>query len=83
MVTKKNDKRTNNDLQNITHKTKDRVTQTLLKAGGELMRSGRVSSSCSASGTRVAQSLFFCVMSCRSFLIYLFFFIVFPESSWS
>ena len=29
-------KRTNNDLQNITHKTKDRVTGTSLKTGGEL-----------------------------------------------
>ena len=33
---KKKDKRTNNDLQNITHKTKDRVTRTPLKSGGEL-----------------------------------------------
>ena len=31
---KKKDKRTNNDLQNITHKTKDRVTRTALKTGG-------------------------------------------------
>ena len=30
---KKNDKRMNNDLQNITHKTKDRVTRTQLKTG--------------------------------------------------
>jgi len=30
---KKKEKRTNNDLQNITHKTKDRVTQTTLKTG--------------------------------------------------
>ena len=30
-------KRTNNDLQNISHKTKDRVTQTPLKTGDELM----------------------------------------------
>ena len=30
---KKKDKRTNNDLQNITQKTKDRVTRTLLKTG--------------------------------------------------
>jgi hypothetical protein len=30
-MTKKKDKRTNNDLQNITHKTKDRVTRTTLK----------------------------------------------------
>jgi len=28
---KKKDKRTNNDLQNITHETKDRVTRTPLK----------------------------------------------------
>ena len=32
---KKKNKRINNDLQNITHKTKDRVTQTPLKTGGE------------------------------------------------
>jgi len=30
---KKKDKRTNNDLQNITNKTKDRVTRTPLKPG--------------------------------------------------
>jgi hypothetical protein len=29
------DKRTNNDLQNITHKTKDRLTRTQLKSGCE------------------------------------------------
>jgi hypothetical protein len=34
-----------------TYKTKDRVTRTLVKIGGELMCSGRVSSSCSTSGT--------------------------------
>jgi hypothetical protein len=38
-------KRTNNDLQNITHKTKDRVTRTPLKTGGKLRCSGRVRSS--------------------------------------
>jgi 4-diphosphocytidyl-2C-methyl-D-erythritol kinase len=48
---KKKDKSTNNDLQNITHKTKDRVTRTLLKTEGELRSSGRVSSSSSTSGT--------------------------------
>ena len=32
---KKKYKRTNNDLQN-THKTKDRITRTSLKTGGEL-----------------------------------------------
>ena len=35
-----------------THKTKDRVTQTPLKTGGKLRCSGRLSSSCSTSGTR-------------------------------
>ena len=35
-----------------THKTKDRVTQTPLKTGGELGCSGKVSSSCSNTGTR-------------------------------
>jgi hypothetical protein len=35
-----------------TYKTKDRVTRTPLKPGGELMCSGRVSSSWSTSGTR-------------------------------
>ena len=35
-----------------THKTKDRVTRTPLKTEGELRWSGKVSSSCSTSGTR-------------------------------
>ena len=35
-----------------TYKTKDRVKGTPLKTGGELRCSGRVSSSCSTSGTR-------------------------------
>ena len=39
---KKKCKRTNNDRQNIHHKTKDRVTRTPLKTGGELRCSGRV-----------------------------------------
>jgi hypothetical protein len=44
----KNDKRTNNDLQSITHKTKDLVTRTPLKPGVNSLRcSGRVSSSVS------------------------------------
>jgi len=38
----KKDKRTNNDLQNITHKTKDGVTRTPLKTEGEFRCSGRV-----------------------------------------
>jgi RsiW-degrading membrane proteinase PrsW (M82 family) len=44
---KKKDKRKNNDLQSITHKTKERVTRTPLKTRCELRCSGRVSSSCS------------------------------------
>jgi hypothetical protein len=36
-----------NDQQNNTHKTEDRVTRTPLKTGSELMCSGMVSSSCS------------------------------------
>ena len=37
---------------NHTYKTKDRVTRTQLKSGGELRCSGRVGSSCSTNGTR-------------------------------
>jgi hypothetical protein len=44
-------KRTNNDLQNISQNTKDRVTRSTLKTGGELVCSGRVSCSCPTSGT--------------------------------
>ena len=43
---------TNNDLQNTTQKTKDRATRTPIKTGCEHMCPGRVSSSCSTSGTR-------------------------------
>ena len=45
-------KRTNNDLQNITHKTKERATRTPLKTGDELRWSRWVSNSCSTGGTR-------------------------------
>jgi hypothetical protein len=48
---KKKEKRTNN-IYKHTYKTKDRVTQTPLKTGDELMCSRRVSSFCSTSGTR-------------------------------
>ena len=41
------DTRKNNDLQNITQKTKDRTTGTPLKTGNELLCSGRAGSSCS------------------------------------
>ena len=37
---------------NHTHKTKDRVTRTQLKTGGEFRCSGRVGSFCSISDTR-------------------------------
>ena len=40
MAKQKKDKRTNNDLQNITQKTKDRAPRTPLKTGGELRCSG-------------------------------------------
>jgi len=39
-------------IYNHTYKIKDRLTRTPLKTGGELRWSGRVSSSCSTSGTR-------------------------------
>ena len=52
MVKRKKDKMTKNDLQNSTEKTKDRVTRTPQKIGGELGCSGKVSSSCSTSGAR-------------------------------
>ena len=45
---KKKDKRTKNDLQNITHYTKDRVTRIPLKP----RCSGRMDSSCATSDTR-------------------------------
>jgi hypothetical protein len=85
---KNNYKRPNNDLQNIhIHKTKDRVTRTPLKPGGELRCFGRVGSSCSTgSGTRrvvlmIVRSsvilllpLFMC-MFCRSLFGLLYFFL--------
>ena len=47
----KNNKMINNDLQNITQKTKDRATQISLKTWGRIQVLRRVSSSCSTSGT--------------------------------
>jgi len=49
---KKKYKETNNDLKKHTHNTKDRVTGTPLKIGGELRCSESVSSFCSSSETR-------------------------------
>ena len=45
-------KRTNNDLQNTSLKTKDCATRTPLKTGSEIVWAVTVSSSCSISGTR-------------------------------
>ena len=45
-------KGTNNDIQNITQKTKNQATQTQLNTRSERMCSGSVSSSCSTCGTR-------------------------------
>ena len=44
-----------------TYKTKDRVTRTPLKTGGELRCSGRVGSFCSTSGTRRSITIRFCL----------------------
>jgi hypothetical protein len=52
MVKRKNKKRTNNNLQNITQKTNDHATRNPLKTAYELRSSGRVSSSCSICDTR-------------------------------
>ena len=47
------DKGKNNDLQNIAHKTRDRVSNTNLpKNRGKLMCSGKVRSFCSINGAR-------------------------------
>jgi hypothetical protein len=47
---------TNNNLHNITQKTKDCTTRTTIKTGSELMCTGRVSCSCSTSAiSRFAQ----------------------------
>jgi hypothetical protein len=53
-ICKSKDKRTNNDLQNTTQKSKDQATWTPLRTGDELRCSGRVYSSCSTSDTLVA-----------------------------
>jgi hypothetical protein len=49
-----------------THKTKDRVTRTPLKTGGELGCSGRIDSSCSTSGTRCVIMLQKLGISCQT-----------------
>jgi hypothetical protein len=49
---KKRDKRTNNNLQNTTQKTKDWAAGASIKPRGELRCSGPVNRFCSTSGTR-------------------------------
>ena len=51
------EKRTNNDLQNMTHKTKDRVTRTPLQIGSELRCPGSVSSSWSTWSWQIVDSM--------------------------
>ena len=48
---KKKDKRTNNDLQNIAQKTKDRATRNTTKTRGWTECSGRANSCCSTCDT--------------------------------
>jgi len=70
---KKENKRTNNDLQNTTQKTIDRTTQTTLKIRDDLRYPGTVSSSCSTIGIRrgnISRFLIFCLgalVSCWDF----------------
>jgi len=52
MANRKNDKRRDNDQQNITQKNKDRAARNPLKTGGKLMCAVWVSRSRSTSGTR-------------------------------
>jgi hypothetical protein len=59
MAKRNKNKRTNNDLQNTTQKTKDRATRTPPKTGGKLRYSGRVSSSCSTNYMVYTRSLRF------------------------
>ena len=50
-------KRTNNDLKQHTHNTRDRITRTQLKTGDELRCSGKVGRCCSISGTNCRVNL--------------------------
>ena len=57
MDKRKKDKRTNNNVQNTTQKTKDQATRTPLKTGCDLSCTGRVSNSCTTWLENLAQSL--------------------------
>ena len=61
---RKKDKGTNNDLQNTTQKTKDRVTGTPPKTRGELGWSERIDSSCSISGTHRVTAVILHMLEC-------------------
>jgi hypothetical protein len=67
---KKKDKRTNNDLQNITHKTEVLVTRTPLRSGTELLCSGRVCSSCSTSDSRRTSTMHMTPFVSRKIIIW-------------
>jgi hypothetical protein len=68
-----------------TYKTNDRVTRTPLKTGGELRFSGRVSSTCSTSGTRRVNLVTNSVISRAASYIHYFVvlsFFLFPNDSY-
>jgi hypothetical protein len=65
---KKKYKRTNNDQQNISYKTKDRVIRTPLKTGSGLRCSERVRNSCSTSDTRRVNLVFILIRKCYEVL---------------
>ena len=72
-MAKKKDKRTNKDLQNITHKTNDQITRTQLKTSGELRCSGMVGSSCSdIKGSKVVDSIDYGISMCTGCALPLF-----------
>jgi hypothetical protein len=64
----KKDKQKNNDLQNITQKTKDGARRTPLQIGGELRCSERISSSCSTCGTRCVVLTFYILLDSYDYL---------------
>ena len=61
MAKRKRTNMTNSDLQNITHKTDDRVTRSPLKTVGKLVCSGGIRSSCSTSDCMSKCSCHFCL----------------------
>jgi hypothetical protein len=78
---KKKEKGTSNDLQNITQKTKDPVTRTPLKIGGELKCSETVSRSCSIRDTVVLLSYIYLIIIASNSNLVIFFFSVVKHST--